>query len=570
MVVRCLVLIAAALVGCGVATPGPAKGADATDAAVTADLSPAPDVPAPDAEFDDVAPDAAPTGFCTDRGLKWLPFAGGPYGNLRHERAADFTLPLADETTWNFKDAHSGCEIYVFLTDLVPVSELNPASLWDSAKDLDVLIKKSPDNVHYFFLSLRPAAAAADHVAAMQERVVAAVAKLDGDAQTHWAGHLHVVATRGQDLDNWIGKAAMGHGQIGFVIDRFQRIRGFGNLSDVTRQKANQQAAGKWPWEGNLAYAAHEAVYLNAEAERELQAQADGALEVELWKGETLAEYATVEVDLGTADALAPYDTLQAEVEQRCPNDAEPELGNCGAWDYLARLSVWDGEQKKYWEFARFITSYHRETHWRVDASALAPLLSGGGKRLFRWDFAPSWNPQPTKTWIKLRFVNQGKPWRAKSAEFLWSGGSWGSGYGAAHPAKQVAVPATAKRVELWALITGHGQDPKTSCAEFCNHQHVFSVGSAQFTKDHPLAGASTQCIPSIAGGMVPNQAGTWWFGRGGWCPGMQVEPWIADVTSAAPPGSTAAVAYQALFKGSAPQDGQGSIDGAVWLVVYE
>lgn len=570
MVVRYLVLIAVALVGCGGAVPETAKGADAMDVAVADEMAPPLDVAAQDAGAVDVSPDVAPSGFCVDRGLNWQPFAGGPYGILRHERAADFTLPLADETEWNFKESFQGCEVYVFLTDLVPVSELNSASLWDSAKDLDALIKKSPENVHYFFLSLRPAAAAAEHIAGMQSKVAGALAKLDGDALNHWAGHLHVVAARGQDLDNWIGKAAVGHGQIGFAIDRFQRVRGFGNLSDVTRQKANLQAAGKWPWEGNLAYAAHEAVYLNAEADRELQAQADGALEVDLWKGETLAEYATVEVDLGTAVALAPYDTLQVEVEQRCPNDAAPELGNCGAWDYLAHLSVWDGEQKKYLEFARFITSYHRETHWRVDTSGLAPLLAGGGKRLFRWDFAPSWNPQPTKTWIKLRYLKQGKPFRAKSAEFLWSGGGWGSGYGAEHPARQVAIPATAKRVELWALITGHGQDPKTNCAEFCNHQHVFTVGAATFTKDHPMAGTNNQCIPNIAAGMAPNQAGTWWFGRGGWCPGMQVEPWVADVTAAAPPGSTAVLGYQAQFKGAPPPDGQGNIEGAVWLIIYE
>ncbi len=569
MVVRCLVLIAAVLAGCGGGAAVSATSADVQDAAPVDAVAVA-DVAVPGDEFADLGPDAVASTFCADRGLKLLPFAAGPYGFLRHERAADFAVPLADETTWNFKESFQGCEVYVFVTDLVPVSELNSASLWDSAKDLDALVKKSPDNVHYFFLSLRSAAAATDHIQAMQARVAGALAKLEGDAQVHWAAHLHVVATRGQDLDSWIGKAAVGHGQIGFVIDRFQRVRGFGNLSDVTRQKANLQAAGKWPWEGNLAYAANEALALNAEADRELQAEAEVGHDVELWKGETLAEYATVEVDLGTAAELAKYDTLQVEVEQRCPNDAAPELGNCGAWDYLAHLGVWDEKQQKNIEFARFITSYHRETHWRVDASALAPLLAGGGKRVFRWDFAPSWNPQPTKTWIKLRFLDRGKPLRPKLAEYLWSGGAWGSGYGAAHPSRQVAIPPAAKRVELWALITGHGQDPKTSCAEFCNHQHVFTVGTAKFTKVHPMAGTNNQCMPNMTTGMTPNQAGTWWFGRGGWCPGMQVEPWVADVTAAAPPGTTAVLGYQGEFNGAPPADGGGDIEGAVWLITYE
>ncbi len=537
------------------------------DSAVPVADSPEPDAP-PDTG-DDAQEPSAPS-FCTDRGLTWEPFSSGPYGTLRHQVAADFSLDVADGSTWNFKENYTGCEVTVFVTDLVPVSELNPASVWDSAKDLDTLIKKSPDNVHYFFLSLKQAAPAAAAIAAMQGRVTAATDKLSGDAQAHWQAHLHVVAARGQDLSNWIGKVAVSHGQIGFTIDRFQRIRGFGNLSDVTRQKPNLQAAGKWPWESNLAYAAYEAQYLNADAALALKIKADAGKEVPLWQGETLAEYATAEVDLGKASDLQGYDTLQVEVNQRCPNDDAPELGNCGAWDYLAGLSVWDQTQQKNIEIARFITSYHRETHWLVDISAMQPLLAAGGKQLFRWDFAPSWNTQPTKTWLKLRFVKKNKPYRAKSLQFLWSGGDWNSKFDTLHPDQLATIPTTAKRVELWALITGHGQDPTTSCAEFCNHQHVFSVGGKEFVKDHPLAGTNNQCIPNVDKGMAPNQAGTWWFGRGGWCPGMQVEPWVADITDAVQLGKAATVSYHGLLKGAAPPGAQGNIDGAVWLVVYE
>ena len=31
--------------------------------------------------------------------------------------------------------------------------------------------------------------------------------------------------------------------------------------------------------------------------------------------------------------------------------------------------------------------------------------------------------------------------------------------------------------------------------------------------------------------GVVPNQYGTWPYGRAGWCPGQQVEWWEVDVT---------------------------------------
>ena len=32
-------------------------------------------------------------------------------------------------------------------------------------------------------------------------------------------------------------------------------------------------------------------------------------------------------------------------------------------------------------------------------------------------------------------------------------------------------------------------------------------------------------------GGSIPNEHGTWLYGRGGWCDGRQVDPWVIDVT---------------------------------------
>ena len=70
---------------------------------------------------------------------------------------------------------------------------------------------------------------------------------------------------------------------------------------------------------------------------------------------------------------------------------------------------------------------------------------------------------------------------------------------------------------------------------------------------------------------MVPNQGGTWWFGRGGWCPGQQVEPDVIDVTDAVTPGTTVTVNYQAMLNGSMTiPDGSGNIVLSSYLVVYE
>ena len=83
-------------------------------------------------------------------------------------------------------------------------------------------------------------------------------------------------------------------------------------------------------------------------------------------------------------------------------------------------------------------------------------------------------------------------------------------------------------------------------------------------------AGTPDGCIPAVARGMTPNQGGTWWFGRGGWCPGAPVEPWIVDVSALVTPGTPIEVSYQGLLGGRTPPDGSGSIVLTSYLVTYE
>jgi hypothetical protein len=69
---------------------------------------------------------------------------------------------------------------------------------------------------------------------------------------------------------------------------------------------------------------------------------------------------------------------------------------------------------------------------------------------------------------------------------------------------------------------------------------------------------------------MVPNQGGTWWFGRGGWCPGQQVDPWVVDVTADVTPGETVTLSYEGKLNGNTPPDNAGKIRMNSWLVIYE
>jgi hypothetical protein len=509
-----------------------------------------------------------PPAVCTTLNLPEVPFSAGPYGTHRRDLAADFTLDLVNEDPWSFKERWSGCESYVFIPDVLAVSALDKTSIWEQG--IAKLVAISPANVHYFFVSRYStddkAKASTD---AMRAKIDADLAKLSPEKAEPWKSRLHVVAKRAGALDGWIKDVLAGHGQPGFTIDRAQRVRGIGNFADVKQYSQALNDAMQWPWKANLAYASYEARFFNWEAEKEAALAAEKATVVPFWTGETLSELAEKDIVLPSAAEMAAFDTLEVEVWSGCPDAEKPEFGNCGAWDYIASLGVQDPATMANVEIARFITSYHRETHWVEDISPMLALLQSGGTRHFRYDFAPSWNVQPTATTFSLRFSNKNKGYRPVEAVYLWPGGNFDSTYAAGHLPLQIPVAADAKRVELWALVTGHG-GATNNCSEFCNHQHQFKVNGTTYLKEHKEAGTLDKCIAHVDDGMIPNQGGTWWTGRGGWCPGQQVNPWSVDVTADAKTGNMATLEYSALYKMAVPPDNSGNIDLSSYLIIYK
>ena len=546
---------------------GGATPADASDDATQADVDAAP----------------PPSAACQALGLKSRAWSAGPYGTHRGEIAGDFTLPMLDGTTWTFSTELSGCDVYVFLPDTIPISSSNSASVW--TKSLGALLTASPPNVHYFFVSRKSASAAPASLQAMQQQITDQLAKMSAANQAQWAPRLHVVQSPAKDLGNWVGDALLAQAVTGMAIDRRQIIHGVGNLSDV-----KISASGSWPWAQDLSYLANEPIYLNAQSDELDRLDGENATVVTLFQGEVLSEYADVDATLPPLSAMANFDTLEIEVTQQCPNPDAIEQGNCGAWDYLAELYVGKpaaagdagvgdasagdasggdaGPQYDWTEIGRFITSYHRETHWVVDVTPMLVVLKDGGLQHFRWSFAPPWNVQPTATKLSLRLSNQNKGYKPAEATYLFSGAAFNSQYNVGRSPVNVAIPADAKKVDLYVTVTGHG-GATNNCAEFCDHNHEFTVNAAKYTKDFPMVGQDDGCVVQEKNGMTPNQSGTWWFGRGGWCPGQQVDPWVTDVTKDVTPGQTAAISYRGLFNGTDPPDDSGNIDLTSWLIVY-
>jgi hypothetical protein len=518
----------------------------------------------------DTGEDTPPIDVCATLGLPALPMdTEGPFGLHRRERMGDFSLPLRGGETFSLSESWTGCEIYSFLPHGFVVSSLDRQTWWSTG--VEDLVRRSPLNVHYFFVVSGSSADDAEAFGAQMDAwIEEGIAGLRPDDQAWWADRLHVVAVPGAEISGQLGEVVnSGVGELGFSIDRDQRIAGHGYMSAVEAYREELSLAEEWPWEWRLYSAANEPVFLNFEAERAARMAEVEATVVPIFESELHDEYEDDVVVLPAPEVMAGFDTLEVEVFMECPDREASEVGNCGAWDYIANLWLYDGETDSWLEMARFITTYHRESHWVVDATHALAWLQAGGERTVRYSWAPSWNTQPTIISVNLRLSNQGKGSAPRQAFPLFNGGAFNSAYNDREPV-EVAVPAGAARVELVSILTGHGMDTATNCAEFCPHEHQFTVGEAIFTRSYAEAGTSRGCQLDIPEGVVPNQAGTWWFGRGGWCPGQEVRPWVEDVTAAAPAGSAVSVRYEGRLSGATPPDTSGNIELRSWLVVYE
>ena len=114
-----------------------------------------------------------------------------------------------------------------------------------------------------------------------------------------------------------------------------------------------------------------------------------------------------------------------------------------------------------------------------------------------------------------------------------------------------MTIPSDVIAVSIVALISGHGWGKElANCAEFCHHTHHFTIGGDEYVRSHEAhyaVGRSVGCAGSVNAGVVPNQYGTWPLGRAGWCPGLEVPPWMADVTDSVIPGESVTISFEGL-----------------------
>ncbi|XP_028834783.1 uncharacterized protein LOC114789691 [Denticeps clupeoides] len=270
------------------------------------------------------------------------------------------------------------------------------------------------------------------------------------------------------------------------------------------------------------------------------------------------------------------YNVMELDASLSCPG---PRDETCAHWDHTVQLFVCCDHFGPYcnMELGRWITAFRRGIgRWVTDVSPLLPLLNNE-RCAFTMKTAP-W-AMPWTVSLNLRFSHSNISGSRNSDELypfkvttLFGGGVFDKDYNKRFKAINFSVPVSTKQVELYAVITGHGSD-ENGCGEFCVTSHHFLVNKKfNNTRIFDSAGTAFGCTLHVGEGAVPNEHGTWLYGRGGWCDGLQVNPWRTDITSQVDMRGSNTVLYFGLYDGRDPNPSSnpGYIIMYSYLVFYK
>ncbi|KAJ8415938.1 hypothetical protein AAFF_G00404950 [Aldrovandia affinis] len=260
-------------------------------------------------------------------------------------------------------------------------------------------------------------------------------------------------------------------------------------------------------------------------------------------------------VDLRAAD-MVDFDMLELDASLSCPGRRDE---TCAHWDHTVQLFVCCDHFSPHcnMELGRWITAFRRGSgHWLTDVSPLLPLLNNG-KCTFTMKTV-SW-AMPWVTSLYLRFSSSNHSVRHSDKLYpfklmsLYNGGTFDKDYNKGYQPVKFTVPASTKEVEVYAVITGHGSD-ENGCGEFCVTSHHFLInGVFDNSRIFDSAGSALGCAARVGEGAVPNEHGTWLYGRGGWCDGLQVNPWRIDISSQLNMTGSNTILYFGLYEGHDP-----------------
>ena len=452
------------------------------------------------------------------------------------------------ENSWDFETEWNDEETYMFIH--YDPSNNNSVNMWNddcptnicpSGSDRLTLIEKSGLNTHYFFIS--NGTNAQEDIAVIKQDFDRLLSQnMSEELQEHWKTHLHFIPLKTDQIDNWISQRL--NGLYAFSIDRFQRIKQAGYLGNP---------AGFSGFYMN--FLAHETIYHDYEwhALYEDPATYDEitVFDKEHYTGGWASTISQL-VEFPSDEELDNYNGMAIELLRGCP-DANGNYSDQGCDDYdrIARMYICDEDESNCNEIARWITPFDRQPHHLTDISSFISMLRPGGNKIVK--FQESGWPNSLLTMRFRLYHNTDRNETPKEFQSMWVGTiPFNPDFDNNTPPIVFEVPDNAVKVEFVSYITGHGwgSNGTYNCAEFCNSKHMFAVngGVYEFETSYPEANDNDYCmeLETIIQGVVPNQWGTWGYGRAGWCPGQDVHPIMTDITDYVSIGDENVMQYSA------------------------
>ena len=517
-----------------------------------------------DAGPGDAGVDAGPpeVDICAELGITPTPFDGSASGTPAWEQpVADFTVQTSDGP-WTLSEEWSGCDSYVFI--LYSGGPTGNA-LWGSSPDL--LFTDGPRNVHYFFASWDPTDDAARNRTAEMQAIVEDGFEFQGlsaEDRAFWRSRIHFVSTAMRSIEGSLGDwaASTPYFYNAFGITRQQRLDPVGSLAKI----------GRTGFEPALEMARFVSPFYDYMHDLDARLAAEtGVTVVDLLRDEVTTDR-TIDrtVTLPDAATIAGFDTMEVDVELTCL--LEP--ADCSEWDRIAYVYLCtDDTCDTRTELVRWITPYSRpgRRRWVMDATPFLGQILAGGDHSFRMVFGPNWEEATERTVsVSLRLSNGGEADRSSAVELAFRGGAFDATYNAMHMPFGFTPPAGTTRVELVVILSGHGQTDGDNCAEWCNHEHTFTInGGATERIDYPTGiGDPTGCALLTGDGVPPGQWGNWAPLRAGWCPGYPVPTHRFDITSEVDLSGANEITYRGTFMGAEPRGG--NADLSAFVVYYQ
>ena len=482
----------------------------------------------------------------------------------------DFTVPTLGATFY-FDEVWTGNDVYLFLFKYTSSSGTSNSNVW--GQNPGTLIRNLPDNTHLFYGSFDTS-----YHSDVIDRRTAVENSLNPSEETKWSNRIHYIDQRATSISGGLGDMISSiNNPLYMGIDRFQMARESGSLASYPSGSTDPL------------HLVFEPEQWNAEFPVEIRLQDPGIevitmMDFEYHTGGWQGGYSSKRNVTFPAN-LSSYDTLEIYHEHACDErsnrygKADGSEGGCHEWDYEANLYICDPVDVNSCgtEFVRWITTYGREGRWLTDLTPYLFMLDDNDFRQFRYGGA-----NRGSLTISFLLSNWGENDIANSGEFAFSGGQFDGTYNDESKYSRqfnFTVPSGTTRVEIVSTITGHGfgQDNQ-NCAEFCNHEHHYSMNGYSTAELHPIANSNDGCKQLVGEGVVANQYGSWPYGRAGWCPGQDVKQWRYDISSWSDMTGSSSnnLNYEGLFNGQeyTPSDGVGNgnrnIHAEIWIVYYQ